>query len=142
MNKNKKILSIIHTAYRAHLEEQDDTSLWFNQALRIAYLQMELQNPNKSAACIDILLTGNAINYAVNSQEPTTVKIGKMEIGGSTCLQRDLTNIINSKGQIFYLLEDALLLGIDASMIIPGIKEIKEKNMANLFTQYDQIWRW
>ncbi len=64
----KKILCVVETAYRGTQEEQDDAVLWLTHALK------------KAGSEMGVLLRGNAVNYAVASQDPTGVVIGKLPI--------------------------------------------------------------
>ena len=59
-----KVLHIVSSAYRATLEEQDDTVLWFTQAMKGA------------GAEVDVLLRGPAVNYVIEGQEAQPLSFG------------------------------------------------------------------
>ena len=59
-----KTLQVIESAYRATVEEQDDTIVWLTHAMRAAN------------GTLDVLLVRNAVSYAVRGQRAPELTIG------------------------------------------------------------------
>src|SRR5262245_18603034 len=115
-----KILSVIATAYRATLEEQDDTSLWLNHACR------------KAGAAIDVLLTGNAVNYGTKFQNPKALNFGTGSISHPNKFHEDLQAFMATGAKILLIKEDAEERGIAADAMIGGIEWISRTALPRL----------
>ena len=128
---SKKVLSVIDTAYRAAQEEQDDAGLWMTAAAK-----------NAGVADVTILLTGNAVNYAVKDSKSGPLSVG----GGSVPHPFDAPGDIQrmaDKGVGFYLIkEDAEERGIEAETMISCVETISRSKLASFVDQYDSIWHW
>jgi len=125
-----KVLNIVEAAYRGTLEEQDDTILWLCAALKGA------------KADLDVLLRGNAVNYAVKTQDA-----GGLSFGGTKQTQppRIVDDVIRLKqqGVKIYAVDDAFReRGIEQSELIDGLELIPRSKVAALFGHYDQVWHW
>ena len=126
----QKILSVVDTAYRATLEEQDDTSLWFNHACRNA------------GANITLLLTGNAVNYAVAGQKPRSLNFGSSGIPHPSKFHEDLLSFKQAGGDVLFMEDDAVERGIDASQLVKGIEPLKRSQLASFLDGFDLVWHW
>jgi sulfur transfer complex TusBCD TusB component (DsrH family) len=126
----KKILGIIQTAYRATLEEQDDTVIWLTHSMRAA------------GADLTVLLRGNAVNYAVRGQDASGLAFGDRRQTNPPRLDDDLAKLPGKGVEVFLIEDDVAERGIDRSELIEGVKPIPRKTLVKLLGSYDQVWHW
>ena len=126
----KRILSIVTTAYRATLEEQDDTILWLSHALKGA------------GADLDVLLRGNAVNYAVRGQDASGLSFGGRRQTEPPRLDEDVAKLA-AKGVNVFIVDDALReRGIGRDDVVSVVQPIARAEIASLLDRYDQVWSW
>lgn len=125
-----KILSIVESAYRATLEEQDDPILWINTAIKGA------------GGDVTVLLRGNSVNYAVKGQDASGLAFGDKKQTQPPKLDADVTRLV-SKGVDVYVVEDDVgELGLERTDLVDGLKTVSRSGVAQLFGEFDQIWYW
>jgi hypothetical protein len=125
-----KILSIVETAYRATLEEQDDTILWLNHMLKNA------------GADISLLLRGSAVNYAVRGQNATGLAFGARRQSHPPALDKDLEKMIGAGVAVYAVSEDMRDRGLSQEDVIGGLTPLGRAEIPVLFERFDHVWHW
>jgi sulfur relay (sulfurtransferase) DsrF/TusC family protein len=126
----KKLLNIVTTAYRATLEEQDDTVVWLTHAMKGA------------GADVHVLLRGNAVNYAVRGQDASGLAFGERRQTQPPRIDEDLAKLVHKGVKVFIVEEDLRERGIDGGAIVPDVEPVARGGLAELFKAYDQVWQW
>jgi hypothetical protein len=124
-----RILNIVQNAYRATLEEQDDTILWLSRALKNA------------GADLTVVLRGNAVNYAVHQACPP-LQIGRARIGHPARPNEDLAKLQAKGAKVYVVQEDLEERGIDRRRCVAEAQPIAGRELVDLMEQHDQVWHW
>ena len=125
-----KALNIIETAYRATLEEQDDTVVWLMHAMRGA------------GAELAVLLRGNAVNYGVRAQDASGLVLGGVIQMHPPRLAADVAKLIEKGVPVFCIKEDVAARAIAGKDLIDNLGMIGKAELPGLCKRYDQIWHW
>jgi hypothetical protein len=126
----KKQLHVIEAAYRATLEEQDDTVVCLCHALRGA------------GAELDVLLAGNAVCYGVPGQGVEPLAFGARRQKHAPDLAGDLAGLLAKRVRGYYVEEDAAERGLAAGELLEALVPISRAKLATLFAGYAQVHRW
>ena len=125
-----KVLNIVESAYRATIEEQDDTILWTSTALKGA------------GANVDVLLRGNAVNYGVKGQDASGLQFGAKKQTQPPQLEDDLQRLMDKGAKVYVVTDDVAERGLERTDLIGGLEPLPRSRIAKLCADYDQIWHW
>lgn len=125
-----RVLSIVETAYRATIEEQDDTIIWISHAMKGA------------GADIDVLLQGNAVNYGILEQDAGGLAIGNTPQTQPPDIIGDIESLLDKGCKIYVVKEDLVARGIKDSELLDKLDHIAFADVAACMNEYDQVWHW
>jgi hypothetical protein len=125
-----KTLQIIKTAYRATIEEQDDTVVWITRAMRGA------------GAELDVLFTGDAVNYAVRGQDASGLVFGEWRQTQPPRIAGDVAALVDKGVGVFLVAEDARERGIDDVPLVEGVRMLPRGELPALLGRYGRVWQW
>lgn len=125
-----RVLNIVESAYRATLEEQDDTVVWITHAMKGA------------GADLSVLLRGNAVNYAVSGQDPSGLSFGGAKQTQPPELAEDVAKLVTKGVDVFVVSDDLEDRGIAQGDLISGLKPVRRGDIAKLLNGFDQTWHW
>jgi intracellular sulfur oxidation DsrE/DsrF family protein len=125
-----KVLNIVSVAYRATLEEQDDTIVWLTHALKGA------------GADVDVLLRGNAVNYPVRGQDASGLSFGGKAQTRPPQIANDVTKLLGKGVRVFVCADDVAERGLQPSELIDGIETVSRGDIPALLGAYDHVWHW
>lgn len=127
----KKTLNIVDSAYRAVMEEQDDTILWLVAAMQGA------------GASHTVVLRANAVSYAVAGQGAPGLAIGAWTQTQAPKMDRDVTDLIDGrKIPVFVVEEDLAERGIERRELVPGVRLVSRAALPGMCAEHELVHLW
>lgn len=125
-----RVLHIVDQAYRATVEEQDDTVLWFTQVLRGA------------DANIALLLRGSAANYLVFRQDAGGLAFGAWQQVQPPRVAASIVALLAGGTPVHVIEEDVAERGIRTSDCVAGAQTLPRARLGEFVEQFDRVWQW
>lgn len=125
-----KHLNIVSSAYRATIEEQDDTVVWITHCLRNA------------GADIHLLLRGAAVNYPVTGQTVSPAIIGGRAQQHAPDVHGQVRGFVGNGSKIYAVREDLEERAIDPRDMLQEVELVGRDELPVLLSRYDQVWHW
>lgn len=127
----KKTLNIVESAYRAVMEEQDDTILWLVAAMQGA------------GAEHTVVLRANAVCYAVAGQGAPALAIGEWMQTQAPKMDRDVSDLVDArKIPVFVVEEDLMDRGIERSELAPGVRLVARRALPGMCAEHEVVHLW
>ncbi len=124
------ILSIIETAFRGTIEEQDDTVVWTLHAMR------------KAGQDVDVILRGNAVCHATQGQDASGLTFGAWNQANPVDLAGDLTKLMADGVKVYVVKDDLAQRGLSGDDLVAGLTLIGNDEIARLCDQHETVWHW
>ena len=125
-----KVLNVISSAYRATLEEQDDTIVWLTHAIKGA------------GADVDVLLRGPAVNYLIEGQEAAPLSFGARTQKHGPDVHGQVAALLGKGVRVFALEDDLKRRGLERASRLRDATVIPRARLAQLLAEYAQVWHW
>jgi sulfur relay (sulfurtransferase) DsrF/TusC family protein len=125
-----KTLQVLETAYRATVEEQDDTIVWLSHAIRAAGGELGL------------LLTGNAVSYAVTEQRAPALTLGGWTQSHAANLGADVAALAAKGVPVYAVEEDLEERGLLDARLLEALTVVPHAQLPRLFEEYPRVWKW
>lgn len=127
---SRKVLQVIESAYRATIEEQDDTVVWLTHAMK------------NVGADVAVLLRAHAVNYAIGGQDSSGLVFGGKPQTQPPRVYDDLGKLMKNGVSVFVVAEDVAERGIEVGDLLPGVTAVSRRKLPELYEGYDRIWSW
>ncbi len=127
----RRTLNIVESAYRAVMDEQDDTILWLLAAMQAA------------GAEHTVVLRGNAVNYAVAGQGIESHRVGAWTQMHPPRMDRDVIDLVEKRKIPVFVVEDDLAeRGIGREELVKGVTLVARKALAAMLDEYPVVHHW
>jgi len=125
-----KTLQVLETAYRATVEEQDDTIVWLTHAMKGAGGEFGL------------LLTGNAVCYAVQEQRAPALALAGWAQSHPADLSADVAALAGKGVSLYAVEEDLEERGLLDARLLDPLTVIPRNRLPRLFDEFPRVWKW
>jgi hypothetical protein len=90
----------------------------------------------------DVLLRGNAVNYAVKSQDASGLAFGAKRQTQPPRIAEDVAKFADKGVGVLVVAEDVAEHGLERGDLIATVKPVSRSELAALFENYALIWHW